>query len=117
MRHRGIERLSVTADWDKDAFASAMVPDMNEWLSIWMASPEIGSLKVLLSRLAYREPLEMLSCYCCILGDSEIDQYSTDELDAAQVAIGKQRQVMRGASASKDEARPAIIIRRALANA
>ena len=115
MRHQGIERLRVTADWDKDTVASAMVPDLNDWLSTWMASKENSSLMALLSRLAYREPLEMLSCFGCIMGDNEIDQYSTDALDAARDAISKQRQVMRGESAFQDEAHPAIIIRRAMA--
>ena len=113
MRHQGIERLRVTTDWDKDAVASALVPDMNEWLGMWMACTK--SLKALLSRLAYREPLEMLSCFCCIMGDNDIDQYSTDALDEARENISQQRRVMRGKSAFKDEANPAIIIRHAMA--
>ena len=114
MRHQGIEKLRVTANWNKDEVASAMVPDMNEWLSTWMSSKYITSLKVLLSRLAYREPLEMLSCFCCIMGDNDIDRYSTDALESAWGAFGKQRRVMRRASAFKDDAHPAFIIRKVM---
>ena len=114
MRHKGIERLRVTTDWDKDEVAAAVVPDMNEWLSTWMASKDIRSLKVLLSRLAFREPLELLSCFCCILGDNDIERYTTDELESSRYAIGKQRQEMIATSATQDEANPAIIIRRAI---
>ena len=115
MRHQGIQQLRVVMDWDKDQVAAAMVPDMSEWLITWMASKDCPTLKTLLSKLAYREPLEMLSCFCCILGDNEIDQHSTEVLESARDAICKQRRQMREASSSKDEANPAIIIRKALA--
>lgn len=92
-----------------------MAPDMSEWLSSWMASKEVPSLKTLLSKLGYREPLEALSCFCCILGDNEINQYSTDALNSARDAINKQRRLMREASAFKDETHPAIILQKVLA--
>ena len=118
MRHQGIERLRVTDDWDKDQIAASMVPDMNEWLSAWMTSKEVGarSLKPLLSKLVYREPLELLSCFCCILGDGLIDQYSIDALDSARDAINKERKQMREASAFKDEGHPALILQKAMAS-
>ena len=118
MRHQGLERLRVTADWDNDQVAAAMVPDMNDWLSAWMTSKVIGagSLKPLLSKFDYREPLELLSCFCCILGDAAIDQYSTDALDSARDAITKQRQQMTEASAFEDEGHPALIIQKAMAS-
>ena len=115
MRHRGIEQLRVTADWDKDQVVAAMVPDMCDWLSSWMSSPGAGSLKSLLSKLSYREPLEMLSCFCCILGDNEVEAHSTDALASAGDAIGEQRRIMRATSARQDEGHPALIIREALA--
>ena len=114
MRHQGIQKLRVVTDWDKDHVAEAMVPDMSEWLVAWMASKDCPTLKPLLSKLAYREPLEMLSCFCCILGDSDIDQHSTEVLESARDAICKQRRHMREASRTKDEANPAIIIQKAL---
>ena len=79
-----------------------------------MASKDFHSLKALLSKLVYREPLEMLSCFCCIMGDSDIDQYSTDALQSARDAISKHRRLMREASTVKDEAHPAIILRKAI---
>ena len=93
MRHQGIERLCVTADWTKDQVATAMVPDMSEWVTSWMVSGAVGanSLKTLLSNLAYREPLELLACFCCMLGDTAMEQYSTDALASARDAINKQR--------------------------
>ena len=114
MRHQGIHQLRVVMDWDKDQVVEAMVPDMSEWLSAWMTSKDSPTLKMLLSKLVYREPLEMLSCFCCILGDNDIDQHSTEVLVSAQDAIRKQRRHMREASRSKDEAHPAIIIQKAL---
>ena len=116
MRHQGIERLTVTEDWDKDQVNAAMVPDMNEWLHAWMTSKAgATSLKSLLSKLSFREPLELLSCFCCILGDNVIDQCSTEDLYSARDAISKQRQQMREASASEDEGHPALIVQKALA--
>ena len=114
MRHQGIQQLRVVTDWDKDQVVEAMVPDMSEWLRAWMSSKDFPTLKTLLSRLAYREPLEMLSCFCCILGDNDIDQHSTEVLESARDAICKHRQLLREASRSKDEAHPAIIIQKAL---
>ena len=63
MCHRGIEQLRVTADWDKDQVVRAMVPDMSDWLSSWMSSTGVGPLKSLLSKLSFRERLEMLSFF------------------------------------------------------
>ena len=114
MRHQGIQQLRVVTDWNKAQVAEAMVPDMNGWLITWMASKDCPTLKTMLSKLDYREPLEMLSGFCCILGDNEIDQHSTEVLESARDAICKQRRRMRVASSSKDEAHPAIIIRKAL---
>ena len=114
MRHQRIRQLRVVTDWDKDQVVEAMVPDMSEWLKAWMASRDFPTLKTLLSRLAYREPLEMLSCFCCILGDNDIDTHSTEVLKSAREAICKQRRSMREASRSKDEAHPAIVIQKAL---
>ena len=65
--------------------------------------------------LNYREPLELLSCFCCILGDNVIDQCSTEDLYSARDAISKQRQQMREASASEDEGHPALIVQKAFA--
>ena len=115
MRHQGIEQLRVVTDWDKDQVIAAMVPDMSEWLQSWMSSKDMPSLKTLLSKLAYREPLEMLSCFCCILGDNDIDGYSTDALESARDVISNQRRLMKEASTFKDEAHPAITIQKAMA--
>ena len=116
MRHRGIERLRVSADWDKDQVIAAMVPDMSDWLPSWMASKKKAiSLKSLLSTLSYREPLEMLSCFCCILCDNEIEGHSTELLASARDAISEQRRIMREKSACQDEAHLVLIIRAALA--
>ena len=114
MRHQGIQQLRVVTDWDKHQVVEAMVPDMSAWLSAWMASKDFPTLKALLSKLVYREPLEMLSCFCCVLGDNDIDQHSTEVLESARDAICKQRRHMREASRTKDEANPAIIIQKAL---
>ena len=48
------------------------------------------------------------------LGDRDIDEYSTDALQSARGAISKQRRLMTEASTVKDEAHPAIILRKAI---
>ena len=76
MRHHGIPKLKITTDWSHKEVAAALVPDQSEWLTLWMTSLADDSLKVLIQKLNYREPLEMLSCFACILGDSAFDQFS-----------------------------------------
>ena len=116
MRHRRIERLRVVADWDKDEVTMAMVLDMSDWLTTWITAAQVEamSLKQLLSKLSYREPLEMLSCFCCILGDTSIDRFSIEELQSARDAICERRRCIREESIYEDEGNPTIIIRSAM---
>ena len=66
-----------------------------------------GSIRKLLSKTNYREPLELLACF---LGDSRTDQCNTDALALARYAINEGRQQMRCISAFQDEGHPAVII-------
>jgi hypothetical protein len=88
MRHAGIGRLKLQQDWGQHEVAKALVPDMNKWVSMWIK--RVGnSLKILLKQLQYTEPLKLLTCFACLLGNSAIDKHSTDELRSASHAITK----------------------------
>ncbi len=112
MRHQGIERVRVSVDWTSDQATAAMVPDRSQWLKLWMESPAVGanSIKKLLSKLDCQEPLDMLSCVVCILGDSRMEHYSTAALASARDAITEVRQQMRQGAAFQDEGHPAVIV-------
>ena len=60
MRHAGIDRLKLQQDWGQEEVAKAMVPDMSEWVPLWMKSAG-NSLKTLLKQLQYTEPLVCLT--------------------------------------------------------
>jgi hypothetical protein len=36
MRHAGIDRLKLQQDWGQHEVAKALVPDMNNWVSMWI---------------------------------------------------------------------------------
>ena len=82
MRHAGMNRLKLQQDWGQEEVAKAMVPDMSQWVPLWMKSAG-NALKTLLKQLQYAEPFEFLTCFACVLGDSAIDKHSTDELRSA----------------------------------
>ena len=102
MRHAGIDRLKLQQDWGQEEVAKAMVPDMSEWVPLWMKSAG-NSLKTLLKQLQYTEPLELLTCFACVLGDSAIDKHSTDELRSASHAITKERARVKAKSSGDFE--------------
>ena len=90
MRHASIDRLKLQQDWGQQEVAKALVPDMNKWVSMWIIRAG-NSLKGLLQQLQYTEPLELLTCFACLLGDSAIDKHSAYELHSASHAITKER--------------------------
>ena len=52
-----------------------------------------GFFEGLIKKLEYQEPLEMLSCFACILGDSALDKFSLECLAISKVesrATGRQ---------------------------
>ena len=59
MRHAGIDRLKLQQDWGQHEVAKALVPDMNNWVSMW-----IKRAGKLLKQLHYTEPFELLACFC-----------------------------------------------------
>jgi hypothetical protein len=109
MRHAGIDRLKLQQDWGQQEVAKALVPDMSEWVPLWMTSAG-NSLKTLLKQLQYTEPLEFLTCFACVMGDSAIDKWSTDELRSASHAITKERARMKAKSSGHVEGNPAVIV-------
>ena len=60
MRHAGIYRLKLQQNWGQHEVAKALVPDMNNWVSMWIKRAG-NSLKRLLKQLHYTEPLELLT--------------------------------------------------------
>ena len=114
MRHAGIDRLSVVEDWSASQVSLAMLPDRSEWVQCWLRIAG-DSLKTLLKKLSYREPLEMLSCCACILGDSSIDKFPTEALEAARTDIVLERERAKAKSAWSDEDHPGNIIEQVMA--
>ena len=70
MRHHGITSLRVTADWDSTGLQEAITPDQNKWLPMWMSKVANDSLRQLLKHIRFREPVEMLSAYACVMTDT-----------------------------------------------
>ena len=87
----------------------ALAPDMSDWVPLWMKSAA-NSLTALLKQLQYTEPLELLTCFACLLGDSASDNYSTDELRSASHAITKERARVKAHSSCHVEGNPAVIV-------
>lgn len=110
MRHKGIQRLTVCQDWSRQHIGKAMVPDRSAWLDTWMVSVAGDSLRTLLRKLDFQEPVELLSCFACILGDSAIDQHSTDSLLARRSEIIKERNRVKRGGHHNEEGNPAVIV-------
>ena len=110
MRRMGIWRLKVCLDWSRKQVNKAMVPDRSAWLDTWMTSVAGDSLKTLLRKLDFEEPLEMLSCFACKLGDSAIDRYPTDALSRKRREIIKERHRVKREGHHNGEGFPAIIV-------
>ena len=85
MRRAGIDRLKLQQDWGQREVAKALAPDMSDWMPLWTKRAG-GSLKTLANQLQYTEPLELFTCFACLLGDSAIDKHSTSELRSASHA-------------------------------
>jgi hypothetical protein len=113
MRHAGIDRLKLQQDWGQQEVAKALVPDMSEWVPLWIKSAG-NSKKTLMKQLQYTEPLEFLTCFACVMGDSAIDKWSTDELRSASHAITKERARMKAKSSGHVEGNPAVIVQKAM---
>ena len=108
MRHHGIKRLAVKADWGHDALAEALQPDQSKWMATWMSSFAGDSLRKLLRILAFVEPLEMLSCYACLLGDNAITDIDMEKLKDEVSAIALRRREMRVQACW--ECNPALVV-------
>ena len=109
MRHASIDRLKLQPDWGQHEVAKALAPDMNNWVSMWIKRAG-NSLNILLKQLHYTEPLELLTSFACLLGDSAIDNHSTDELRSASHAITKERARVKAPSSGHAEGNPAVIV-------
>ena len=91
MRHHGIMQLQITAEWGLTEVAEALVPDQRRQLHVWMTALAGHSLKKLVKMLAYSEPLEMLSCFACILGDNAIIDIPETRIRALTYGIQRAR--------------------------
>ena len=91
MRHHGVKNLSIVEDWTWTQLQEAIQPDQNKWLTMWMTHLAEDSLKQLLRRLRFRESLEMLSIYTCVLNDSTLMSCDIEEMKTRQGEIRKAR--------------------------
>ena len=110
MRHAGVSLLKIVKDWTSEQLQDTIKPDQNEWAARWMKSGLAGtSLKKLLRLLRFREPLEMLSVYVCIMNDSSIMAYPLKQLKERVDDITKARCQMRRQNGQ--EASPALVVK------
>ena len=58
----------------------------------------------------HTEPLELWTCFACLLGDSAIDKHSTDELRSASHAITQEQARVKARSSCHVEGNPAVIV-------
>ena len=92
MRYQRIERLRIDCDWGIDELKDALKPDQCAWLHRWLSSAVASnSLRKLLRALAYDEPLEMLSCFACVFGDSSVMQTPVDKVCSHMQSIVRAR--------------------------
>lgn len=94
MRVRGIRQLSVVRDWGEAELMEACRPDMSGWIPIWMKSVAGNSLKKLIRFLSYKEPLELLGCFACLLGDSTIQSIDQEQLKRFARKVKERRRQM-----------------------
>ena len=111
MRHRGITRLRVNQDWGWEETAEATQPDQCKWIQYWMTTVASNSIKKLMNVLAYREPLELLSCFACIFGDNSI--MCVTEADVTKSTDRIRRIRRRCRKESGRESHPAYVIKEA----
>lgn len=94
MRHHGIMSLRVVQDWNTKELQDAFKPDQNGWLSLWMSRLVGGSLRQLLLRLRFKESVELLSCFACVMSDNTIMAYPTAQVRQRSAEIEKVRRQM-----------------------
>ena len=86
---------------------------MSDWAPMW--TKRAGrSLKVLLKQLQYAKPLELLTCFAGLLGDSAIDKHSTYEFRKPNHAITKERAKVKAHSFCHVEGNPTVIVQTVL---
>ena len=113
MRHQGIQRLRIDRDWGIDEIKEALKPDQCSWLDRWLTSAVASnSLNKLLRALACNEPLDMLSCFVCILGDNNVARTPTGEVRKHMQIIIRARKAHCADHAW--EAHPAYILSNAI---
>ena len=72
MRYQDIERLRISVFWTSSQVREVLVPDRVQWLLLWRTSVAVcvcvcgggGSIRKLLSKFNYREPLEFFIVLC-----------------------------------------------------
>ena len=109
MRHAGVSSLKIVEDWTSEQLQDAIKPDQNEWVARWMSGLAGTSLTQLLRLLRFREPLEMLSVYVCIMNDSTLMAYPLKQLKERVDDITKARCQMRRQNGQ--EASPALVVK------
>jgi len=114
MRHAGIGRLKLKQDWGQPEDTKALVPDMSDWVPMW-TKRAVNSWKILLKRFQYTEPLDLLTCFACLLGDSAIDKHSTDGIRSVRHAITKERARVKARSSCHVEGVQEVIVHTVMA--
>ena len=108
MRHHGVKNLSIVEDWTLTQLQEAIQPEQNKFLTMWMTHLAEDSLNQLLRRIRFRESLEMLSVYSCVLNDSTLMSFGIEEMQERKGEIRKARREMR--SSGGYEMSPALVV-------
>ena len=94
MRHHGVMSLKVTVEWDSTELQSAVKPDQNKRLPMWMPKVANDSLRKLLKHIRFRAPVEMLSLYACVMNNTTIVASSITQIRKQAGEIRRVRRSM-----------------------
>ena len=94
MRHHGVKALKIVREWGAQELQAAVGPDRNGWLVVWMSRLAGDSLKKLLRRLRFTEPLDMLSVLACVMNDSDLMKFPLKQIREHADEIRKARRQM-----------------------
>ena len=103
--------LRATMDWDSKELQEK--PDQNKWLPMWMPKVAKYLLRKLLKHIRFREPVEMLSVYACVMHDTTIMAIPITQIRKQADDIRRARRTMYE-QVGRD-AHPAVVLRSALA--
>ena len=109
MRVNGVEALTVSKDpLDDESFALLAAPDQSGWVTAW-GQEFGGNIKQMCRELRYSGPPELLSMLACVIGDSGLERYAEEDINAHASDISATRDSHRQMWGW--EGNPAVLVR------